>query len=159
MNNSKNRTAMNAKISVFVNCVEAIIYLLLSNLHDCVFNIWRQYIRKNGDILITDTNIHANYNRLYQANIYLFKSNKRNTRKRCEICSKLPINIRERRPWHRSNIVIVNFEHISHLFLVFILLTWTSKSWLGMNSTLTYCTICHVTISYDRTRTACVAKK
>ena len=29
---------MNAKISVFVICVEAIIYLLLHNLHDCTFN-------------------------------------------------------------------------------------------------------------------------
>ena len=29
---------MNAKISVFVICVEAIIYLLLCNLHDCTFN-------------------------------------------------------------------------------------------------------------------------
>ena len=31
-------TAINAKISVFVICVEAIIYLLLRNLHDCTFN-------------------------------------------------------------------------------------------------------------------------
>ena len=30
---------MNAKISVFVICVEAIIYLLLCNLHDRTFNI------------------------------------------------------------------------------------------------------------------------
>ena len=29
---------MNAKISVFVICVEPIIYLLLYNLHDCTFN-------------------------------------------------------------------------------------------------------------------------
>ena len=29
---------MNAKISVLVICVEAIIYLLLYNLHDCTFN-------------------------------------------------------------------------------------------------------------------------
>ena len=29
---------MNAKISMFVICVEAIIYLLLYNLHDCTFN-------------------------------------------------------------------------------------------------------------------------
>ena len=28
---------MNAKISVFVYCVKAIIYLLLYNLHDCSF--------------------------------------------------------------------------------------------------------------------------
>ena len=30
---------MNAKISVFVICVEAIIYLLLYNLHDCTSNL------------------------------------------------------------------------------------------------------------------------
>ena len=30
---------MNAKVSVFVICVEAIIYLLLYNLHDCTFKI------------------------------------------------------------------------------------------------------------------------
>ena len=29
---------MNANISVFVICVEAITYLLLHNLHDCTFN-------------------------------------------------------------------------------------------------------------------------
>ena len=29
---------MNAKVSAFVICVEAIIYLLLYNLHDCTFN-------------------------------------------------------------------------------------------------------------------------
>ena len=29
---------MHAKISVFVICVEVIIYLLLYNLHDCTFN-------------------------------------------------------------------------------------------------------------------------
>ena len=33
----KTRTAMNAKISVFVVCFEAITYLLLYNLHDCTF--------------------------------------------------------------------------------------------------------------------------
>ena len=37
LNNIKTRTAMDAKISVFVICVKAIIYLLLYNLHDCTF--------------------------------------------------------------------------------------------------------------------------
>ena len=36
--NLKTRAAMNAKMSLFVICVEAIIYLLLYNLHDCTFN-------------------------------------------------------------------------------------------------------------------------
>ena len=38
LNNLKTRTDMSARISVFVICVEAIIYLLLYNLHDCTFN-------------------------------------------------------------------------------------------------------------------------
>ena len=57
------------------------------------------------------------------AGIFLFKVNNRNTRTRCEICSKLTINTPERRQWRRSGVFIVNFEHISHLVLVFLLLT------------------------------------
>ena len=37
LNNLKARTAINAKISVFVICVKAIICLLLYNLHDSTF--------------------------------------------------------------------------------------------------------------------------
>ena len=36
-------------------------------------------------------------NRIFPANIYLFKVNNRNSRKRCEICSKLLIKTIERR--------------------------------------------------------------
>ena len=39
LNNLKTTTAMNAKISVFFISVQAIIYLLLYNLHDCTFNM------------------------------------------------------------------------------------------------------------------------
>ena len=46
---------------------------------------------------------------------YMFKVNNRNTITTCEICSKLIIKI--------SGIFIVNFEHVSHLVLVFLLLT------------------------------------
>ena len=35
----------------------------------------------------------------FPANIYLFKMNNRNTRKRCEICSKLTIKTPKRRHW------------------------------------------------------------
>ena len=45
--------------------------------------------------------------------------NNRNTRKKCEICSKLTIKTPER----SSDIFIVNFEHVSHLFLVSLLST------------------------------------
>ena len=57
------------------------------------------------------------------AGIYLLKVNNRNTRTRYEICSKLTINTPERRHWRRSGVFIVNFEHISHLVPVFLLLT------------------------------------
>ena len=42
-----------------------------------------------------------------------------------EICSKL-IKTPERRQWRRSGVFIVNFEQISHLVLVFLLLTLNS---------------------------------
>ena len=58
----------------------------------------------------------------YQANIYLFNANDRNTRKRCEMCSKLTIKITERHPW----------RHISQTFFwCFCGWLWTSKCYLG----------------------------
>ena len=60
---------------------------------------------------------------IFPSGICLLKVNNRNTRTRCEICSKLTINTPERRQWRRSGVFIVNFEHISHLVLVFLLLT------------------------------------
>ena len=59
----------------------------------------------------------------FPAGIYLLKLNNRNTRTRCEKFSKLTIKIPERRQWHRSGVFIINFEHSSHLVLVFLLLT------------------------------------
>ena len=44
-------------------------------------------------------------------------------RTRCDICSKLAIKTPEQRQLRRSDVFIVNFEHISHLALVFLLLT------------------------------------
>ena len=46
---------------------------------------------------------------------YIFKVNNKNTRARCEICSKFPIKTPERRHWRRFGVFIVNFEYISHL--------------------------------------------
>ena len=59
----------------------------------------------------------------FPAHIFLFKVSNRNTRKRCEICSKLIIKTPERHHWRRSGVFIVNFEYISHIFLVLLLLT------------------------------------
>ena len=52
---------------------------------------------------------------VYSAGIYLLKVSNRNTRTRCEICSKLKIKTPERRQWLRSGVFCVNFEHISYL--------------------------------------------
>ena len=67
----------------------------------------------------------------YPANIYLLRVNNRNIRKRCEIFSKLTINTPERRHWQRSGDFMVNFEHISHVSLVFLLLNFNNKCKLG----------------------------
>ena len=63
----------------------------------------------------------------FLANIYLFKFNNRESRKKCEISLQLAIKTPERRQWRRSGVFIINFEHISHLFLLSLLLLWTSK--------------------------------
>ena len=46
------------------------------------------------------------------ANIYMFIVNNSNTRKMCEICSKLTI----KSPQRHSTVFIVNFEHIFNFF-------------------------------------------
>ena len=51
--------------------------------------------------------------------IYLLKVNNRNIRTRCKICSKLTMKTIEQCHWR----AIVNFEHISLLNIVFVLLT------------------------------------
>ena len=62
-------------------------------------------------------------NSVYWVNIYLFKFNNGNTRIICEIFSKLTVKTLELRQWRRSGIFVVNFEMISHIVLVFPLLT------------------------------------
>ena len=59
----------------------------------------------------------------YPAGIYLLKVNNRNFRTSCEICSKLKLKTPERCYCRRSGAFIVNFEQISDLVLVFLLLT------------------------------------
>ena len=62
---------------------------------------------------------------LIPSDIFLFKVNYKNTRKRCKICSKLTIMTLERCRWSRSGGFIVNFKHAMHLFIVFL--------WLVLN--------------------------
>ena len=49
------------------------------------------------------------------------------------ISISVPLTIKtpERRYWRRSGVIIVNFEHISHLFLVFLLLTLNKQMLAG----------------------------
>ena len=97
---------------------------------DVIKNVFHQVLLHNHVTHLLDKFISKNvYNwRIIilsnPADIYLLKVNNRNTRTRCEICSKLTINTPESRHWRRSGVFIVNFEHISHLVLVFLLLTW-----------------------------------
>ena len=62
----------------------------------------------------------------------MFKVNKKSTRERCEICSKFTIKTPEQHQWCLSGVFIVDFEHTSHLVLVFLLLTLKGKCQLGM---------------------------
>ena len=65
------------------------------------------------------------------AGIYLLKVNDRNTRTRCEICSKLTVKTPERRHLRCSGVFNIKFEHSSYPVLVFQLLTLRSKCRLG----------------------------
>ena len=69
-------------------------------------------------------------------NIYLLKIN-RNTKKMCEICSKLTTKTLERRQWCRFGVFIVNFEYISHLFLL-LLLTLSMYLFAGKKCIVAY---------------------
>ena len=51
----------------------------------------------------------------------------------CEICSKLTVKTPERR---RSGVFIVNFDHISYIFLVFLLLTLNNIRWVNITDSM-----------------------
>ena len=92
------------------------LHIILS-MHYLVFSRTLQrrpnWILKTSEITFTERHFTSSCGRLYiLACIYLLKVNNRNIRTRCEICSKLTIKT-----------IIVNFENISHLVLVFLLLT------------------------------------
>ena len=63
--------------------------------------------------------------------MYLLKVNI-NIRTKCEICSKLT-KTPEQRQRCRSGVLIDNFEHVSHLVLVFLLLTLNRWMPIGRN--------------------------
>ena len=58
-----------------------------------------------------------NYNKVSQSAITSSKVTIETLEQRCEICSKLTIKPPKQLHWRRFGSFIVNFEHISHLFL------------------------------------------
>ena len=60
----------------------------------------------------------------------MFKFNNKNTRERCEICSKSTIKIAEQQ-WHLYGVFIDNFEHLLLLSTCFI----KSQKWFCCNKT------------------------
>ena len=62
----------------------------------------------------------------------MLKVDIRNFRTRCEICLKLTEKTLEQRQWRRSGVFIVNFEPMSHLVLVFLLLTLNMSLLAGL---------------------------
>ena len=90
---------------------------------DLLVDYWKDRNPSASELLPLDScGIHILHG-AYPAGNYMFKVNNRNTRARCEICSKLIIKTPERRQFRGSEFFIVNFEHVSHLLLVFLLLT------------------------------------
>ena len=73
--------------------------------------------------VISERVFSENYFSQNLAGNYLLRVSNRNTRARCEICSKLTIKTPEQCKWHCSSVFNVDFEHILHLVLVFLLLT------------------------------------
>ena len=68
--------------------------------------------------------------------ITCFKVNNRNITKTLEISSKFNLKTPQRPHYRRSAVFIVNFEHISNLLLVHILLTLNRRLFAGMSGTL-----------------------
>ena len=57
----------------------------------------------------------------------MYKVNNKNTRARCEVCSKLTVETPEPRLWLCSDVFIVDFEHISYLALGVSIVALNSK--------------------------------
>ena len=63
----------------------------------------------------------------YPTGACFFEINNINTRKRWKICSKLTLKTPRQHPWRRSCLFVVNVDQISHMVLVFLLLTLNKK--------------------------------
>ena len=79
----------------------------------------------------------------FPANIYPFKVNNRNIRKKCEICSKLTIKTPKQHQWRLSKVsfngvFLVNFEYILHLNIYY---TFSSISFVKFKQ-VNVCRVC-----------------
>ena len=81
--------------------------------------------------MIVYEKITSSENTSNPANIYLLNVNTKSSKRRCEICSKLSIKTSDRCNWRCCGVFTVNFEHIPHLSLVFLLLNFNRKMFLG----------------------------
>ena len=87
----------------------------------CVFTFNLKYIQL-VKIMFLSLTLNISLGSGYLPGIYMFKANNRSTRTRRDKCSKVIIKTPERPKWRRSGVCTANFEHISHLVLVFLLL-------------------------------------
>ena len=108
------------------------------------WDFWSYWDHKVEQALDHSKSFHL----IFPANNYLFKVNNREARKKCEICSEVTIKTPEWRHWCHSGVFIVNFEHISYLFLVFLLLTWNKQILAGFLPSIIF-SISSVTIIWN----------
>ena len=80
-----------------------------------------EILRVNTPDFFIATFQRTNY--LLKVNNQLFQVSNTSTTWKCQICSKLTRKTPERRHWRLSGVFVVNLKHISHLFVVFVLLT------------------------------------
>ena len=79
--------------------------------------------------------------------------NNRNTRTRCEICSKLTIKTSKRCHWHRSSVFIVKFKHILHLVLIsYFNFEHVTAGWGGYANSWDYSTMSKTIIYHENPR-------
>ena len=117
---------MNAKISVFVICVEAIIYLLLYNLHDCTFK------GSSTERLYQELGLESLQNRQWFKKLSVFYKivKEKSPKYLYDLISSKNISYQTR---NSQNLVIPQFKIRNKFFLNYFfpsaLVTWNSEKW------------------------------
>ena len=97
----------------------------------CWFQRWKTLINSLSSGLTSHLS-HLLSKEINPTDIYLFKFNNGNTRKRCEICSKLTIKTPKRRQRRRSGVLLLTAIMFHTFFWCFYCWLWTSKYLLRM---------------------------